>query len=430
MSTIHKYSRDEFIPKRRKTIYSRSRSSLNIRTTTPRVDTSARPLCTAAGPPAGCFSYDIVFCVSGIRTATDDDGTRWTHTKWYTISVQADGRGKVYPKRLRHFWKGMVPTKAPLATLGPHVYSFGGVNISNPSSREIRESYRLRFTPQVGKEFVPVSPMLYGRSVSEISVLGNKIYLRNSFSQTPPLLHPCWGEVFDVDNGKWEALPNPPNYPFQYPESIVVSAVVENPERVIVAYRPNAHYSFATFYAYNVRHRSWGRLAPAKRFLHKLICDSWPGSSVSAGNTLYWIKREEALSDDMLFIAYDLDLNMWLEGCLKGHGRFFYQDYGILDEGGRPPRFFHLEKQRFCLLQFSDETDYIRCVVVHVSPMPRMKTLDIEVVCDQKYAMERTTCAALAFCNIVREKIDLEEKSTNKEFKKRHFGEPSTLNLA
>jgi hypothetical protein len=255
--TIHEYSRDEFIPKRRKSID--SPSSLNIRTTTPRVDTSARRLCTAAGPPARCFSYNIVFCVNdidGASRATYEDGTLWYCSKWYTFSVQADGGGKVYPKPLRHFWRGKVPTRASLATLGPHVYAFGGAKYANPSIREIRECYRLRITPQVGKEFVPVSPMVAGRRSSETSVLGNKIYLLSSLARTPLLNH-CWGEVFDVDNGKWEALPNPPNYRVQDRESIVLSAVVENPERVIVAYR--ASYNSAIFYAYNVRDRYLGK---------------------------------------------------------------------------------------------------------------------------------------------------------------------------
>ena len=272
------------------------------------------------------------------------------------------------------------------------------MNYANPSPREIWECYKLRITPQVGKEFVPVSPMVSGRCSSETSVLENKIYLRNSSSQTDLLNH-CWGEVFDVDNGKWEALPNPPNYLVQNPKSIVLSAVVENPERVIVAYRAN--YNSAIFYAYNVCHRSWGRLALAECWLHDVVCDDdgWPEKCVSAGNTLYWIKHEKALRDDLLFIAYDLDLNMWLEGCLKGHRLFFFQDYGYLDGEGSHPGFFHLEKQRFCLLQFADKADYIRCVVVHVSPM--CKTLDIEVICDQKYAMEPEICPALAFCDIV-----------------------------
>ncbi|KAE8099026.1 hypothetical protein FH972_017042 [Carpinus fangiana] len=332
------------LKKRRKSIS--SRSSLYIRTTTPRVDTSAR-LCTAAGPPARCFSYNIVVCVSEMGGATYHDGALWYCTKWYTFSVQADGGGKVYPKPLRHFWRGKVPSRASLATLGPHVYAFGGVNFGNPTQRESRECYRLRITPQVGKEFVPVSPMVSGRCSPETSVLGNKIYLLT--------------------------IPNPPNYRVQDPESIVLSAVVENPERVIVAYRSS--YGPAIFYAYNVRH--------------------------SAGNTLYWIKRKEALKDDLLFIAYDLNLDMWLKGCLKGHILFFFRDYGYLDGEGSRPVFFHLEKQRFCLLQFAHKADYIRCVVVDVSPMRGMKTLDIEVVCDQKYAMEPTNCPALAFCDIV-----------------------------
>jgi hypothetical protein len=28
--------------------------------------------------------------------------------------------------------------------------------------------------------------------------------------------------------------------------------------------------------------------------------------------------------DDILFITYNLDLDLWLEGTLKGHGVFFF----------------------------------------------------------------------------------------------------------
>jgi hypothetical protein len=89
-------------------------------------------------------------------------------------------------------------------------------------------------SPYAAKEFIPISPMLSWRYHLLASVIGNKIYVRNDEFQTPPL-HYHWGEVFYPANGKWETLPNPPKYPVKYPECTVISSVLENPERIIVA---------------------------------------------------------------------------------------------------------------------------------------------------------------------------------------------------
>jgi hypothetical protein len=86
---------------------------------------------------------------------------------------------------------------------------------------------------------------------------------------------------------------------------------------------------------------------PAKRKLHHMCKEDWVGRAVSVGNTLYWIERDTVLNDDILFIAYDLGLNMWLEGRLKGHGIFFFQDYGILGCEARCPSFLHWRSSGF-----------------------------------------------------------------------------------
>lgn len=355
-----------------------------------------------ASPSPAC-SYDIVFCVDEQEAKLEDDGIMWVPTKWYMINVHADGPGKVYPKPLFPYWKGKVPSLGCLAVLGSHIYGFGGLSHAGSRVLAIHDVYRLRVSPYAAKEFIPISPMLSWRYHPLASVLGNKIYVRNDEFQTPPL-HYHWGEVFDPANGKWETLPNPPKYPVKYPECTVISAVLENPERIIVAYRAANDHSSAIFYVYNVQHRSWGLLVPAKRQLHHMCKEDWVGRAASVGNTLYWIERENVLKDDILFIAYDLGLNMWVEGCLKGHGIFFFQDYGILGGEARCPAFLHLEKQRFCLLQCADD-DYLRCVVVDVSHTLQEKTLSISVVWDQNYAMEPKICrglpTVLAYCNIL-----------------------------
>jgi len=143
------------------------------------------------------------------------------------------------------------------------------------------------------------------------------------------------------------------------------------------------------FYAYDLQHRSWEILEPAKRKLpryHVVRDEVWLEIAVGVENTLYWIVRPIGMDEDIFFIAYDVNSDMWLDGYLKGLGRFFFQEYSIWGEHTRPS-FFHLEKQRFCLFQCSND-DYARCVIVEISRIPGEKTLVISVVGDQDYSVE------------------------------------------
>jgi len=348
-------------------------------------------------------SYDIFLCVLDENGEQDADGKERGHSKLYTIKIHAHGPGKVYPNPLIPFWKGKLPARCGLAALGSHIYCFGGVSYTRFGQQEIRDVNKLWITPRVGKEWVPVSPMISGRCFAYASVLGGRIYVRNHEPCNHTDAH--WGEVFDPVNGKWEAFPNPPNYPPKYSrnyrECIIISAALKNPDRIIVAYRVPDDRSYAIFYAYNVNHRSWAMLAPAKRKLHR-FCDArcrddvWLEGAVSVNNTLYWINRTNKWidrTDEILLIAYDLDLDMWLEGRLKGITNLFFQDYE-LHNGIRIPAFLHLEKQRFCFFKRVVD-DYLHCVIVDVSHMPEEKTLGISVVWDQKYAMEPKKCRGL-----------------------------------
>jgi len=210
--------------------------------------------------------------------------------------------------------------------------------------------------------------------------------------------HHQWGEVFEPANGKWEALPNPPNYPFEYPECIFMSTALENPSGIIAVYRAKDNDYFDIFYVYDVQRRFWGMLAPVKCKLHRLCDVRWQARAVSVSNTLYWIERpdNEEFKDDILFIAYDLDLDLdlWLEGSLKGH----------IGAEGRHPGFLRLEKHKFCLLECADD-DYLCCAMVEISRMPPTKTLGISVAWDQKHVMEpkksRRSPTVLAYCDIL-----------------------------
>lgn len=345
--------------------------------------------------PLAPNTFHIVFCVDQDELEEDGEGKMWRKAKWFLMKI---GPGKVDPNPLVPFWTGNVPGQARLVPLGSHIYSFGGMShTAGPDglqNRPMRDVCKLGITPRVAKEWIPISLMRSPRCCPQVSLLGSKIFVCNSFYDRLSL---HWGEVFDPANGKWKVLPNPPSYPPVFLGRIIISVALKNPDRIIVAYRVAHDPYSAIFYAYNVQNRCWGMLG--RRKLHPLCGyrdDVWLERPRIVNNTLYWIDRSDdlQLQDDILFIAYDLDLDMWLEGDLKGFGIFFFQDYqrwGCDGCNGRSPVFRHLEKQRFLLLQCADD-DYLRCVVVEVSHMPRVKSLNISVVWNLKYAMEPKIC--------------------------------------
>jgi hypothetical protein len=346
-------------------------------------------------------SYDIVFSVEDNEVSNCHDVKEMrAHFKFYAIKLGPDN---VCPNPLIPFWDGKVRDCTSFAVLRSHVYFLGGVEyITVPewSLRAIGDVCKLRVSPSGAKEWVRTSPMICPRYCPQPLVLGGKMYVCNSYRGGGILPPPHWGEVFNPANGKWELIPNPPNYP---EKRIIIYAALQNPDRVIVAHRVAGDRNSAIFYAYNVQNRSWSMLMPAERNLHRLCQrygrDAWLKEAVGVNDTLYWIRRPEdfRLRDDILFVAYDLNLDMWLEGHLKGPASFFMEDYSAL------PIFLHLGQQRFCLLQnAADNNDYVRALTVDVSHMPS-ETLSISVVWDQKYGMEPTRSGirpSLAYCSI------------------------------
>jgi hypothetical protein len=100
-----------------------------------------------------------------------------------------------------------------------------------------------------------------------------------------------WVEVFDPANETCELVPNPPKYFVRsISDRILLSAALQNPDRLVVAHRvPTEPYS-AIFYAYDLQHRSWKMLEPAKRKLprYRVVRDEvWLERAVSVDNTLY-----------------------------------------------------------------------------------------------------------------------------------------------
>ncbi|KAE7998793.1 hypothetical protein FH972_003301 [Carpinus fangiana] len=115
--------------------------------------------------------------------------------------------------------------------------------------------------------------------------------------------------------------------------------------------------------------------------------------TVTVDNTLYWVARK---ANEIILIAYNLNLDMWLEGRLQGLGILLFEDDHELSI--QFPFLFHLEKQRFCLLQtsshltpdghFQSDAD-LHCVAVDISHMPDGKNrLDISLAWEQIYKVD------------------------------------------
>jgi hypothetical protein len=121
---------------------------------------------------------------------------------------------------------------------------------------------------------------------------------------------------------------------------------------------------------------------PARRMLHPMYRFDWLERTLGVGNTLYWIERK---LDEILLIAYDLNLDVWLQGPVPGLECGFIP-YCEVSGGPGLPRLLHLEKNRFCVLECTLADDF-HCMVIDVSCM-REKTLGISVAWDQKYGVD------------------------------------------
>jgi hypothetical protein len=290
-------------------------------------------------------------------------------------------------RSISSFWDGKLHMTKGFAALSSHIYAFGGLSISDIYKLDLtgRGPYSLKPVPSM------ISPNFYPCSFA----LDKKIYVFSShLGGTCPTVH--WGEVFDPENGKWEALPDPP-YDMSF---IIHSAALKNPSRILVAFHvPDTRYS-AMFYTYNVQHRSWEMLAPPQRKIHSMFPRSCFQMTITAHNTSYWasywVKKDKVKEEDeeeafleeeeAFLIAYNLDLDTWLQGSLL--------HLGISSDP--VPCLLHLENKRFCLLQtvcdylsFKDKENIdVCCVVVDISHMPEENRLVISLVWEQKYNVD------------------------------------------
>jgi hypothetical protein len=88
-----------------------------------------------------------------------------------------------------------------------------------------------------------------------------------------------------------------------------------------------------------------------------------------------------------MLIAYDLDLDVWLERHVEGLETSCIP-YDELIGGPRLPRLLHLEKQRFYVLECTVD-DCLHCLVIDVYHV-RDKSLSISFAWEQKYKVEPT----------------------------------------
>jgi hypothetical protein len=145
---------------------------------------------------------------------------------------------------------------------------------------------------------------------------------------------------------------------------------------------------FGNFFMYDVQNSTWKTLDPSPRRIHEncpLFSDSQ--NAVAAGNCLYWITKKSQL------LAYDFELDLWQTGNLRGLNISFLGTPrpGIIHMEPGFPGFFHMENERFCILQSSlynrDPSDnHILAVVFDVFPSPEKKNdLRISIVSFIKY---------------------------------------------
>jgi hypothetical protein len=334
-------------------------------------------------------SYNFVFCVP-----FEQDEYGKTRTRWFSITIHAadpdTGTGGVRPKEKKKpfasFWEGKLPMINGFAALGSNVYSFGGLTypicLSNVYKLDVTTPHPRR-----------VCPMISPRYNSHSLVVDGKIYVFSghlrSILPTDCRDEVCWGEVFNPDNKRWEALPDPP-----YDSRVTtLAAALENPNRILVGFDVPGKRKTAMFCTYNVQNRSWEFLEPAERKIHPNYPVGSLQKTVTVDNTLYWVARK---ANEIILIAYNLDLDMWLEGRLQGLGILLFEDDHELSI--QFPFLFHLEKQRFCLLQtsshltpdghFQSVAD-LHCVAVDISHMPDGKNrLDISLAWEQIYKVD------------------------------------------
>lgn len=339
-------------------------------------ESSHRPPTITSSP------YDILCCMPIFKAV---DSQKKLISRWYTIKVEADCPLKVDSEdseEIFPFWEGELPNCSTFAAIAPDLYCFGGNRDFYPDRNPPVSAYACKLDVTAARpstEWIPVMPMKYPRLDAHVFAVDGKFHvlagdMTNSCSNGLEL------EVFDPLTQKWEEVPDDPPLPVG---SKFISAALENPNRILVATKTAQCRRFSrtfmsTFYAYDVRRRSWEK--HAERKVDARCPLGYSGRAVAAvGDTLYW------LTDATMLLSYNLAQDLWLKGSLKGVGISFLDKY----DDPYTPGFVHLENQMFCVLQCASSSE-LECVTVHVEPTSRKK-LVISVVAIRKYVTELPT---------------------------------------
>jgi len=267
-------------------------------------DESSHRLPTIASSP-----YDIFFCMPIWKE-------RRLISRWYAIKVLADCPLKVDSEEIFPFWEGELPHGSSFAAIAPDLYYIGGKRyLDRDSCRTITADACKLDVTRPSKEWIPVMSMNSPRLRAHVLVVDGKLLVLAGITSLSNSCSSCMDvEVFDPLAKKWEEVPDEPPFPLQ---SLFISAVLENTNRIVVATQTGPCNRISgtipsTFYAYDVRCRSWEKLA--ERELDDRCPLGYRRMAVTVGNALYWLTEPRKL------LSYNLAQDLWLEGNLEGSG--------------------------------------------------------------------------------------------------------------
>uniref|UniRef100_A0A2N9H4T1 Uncharacterized protein n=1 Tax=Fagus sylvatica TaxID=28930 RepID=A0A2N9H4T1_FAGSY len=320
----------------------------------------------------------IAFC--GINTLQPDSGM-----EWYIIKVP-DPECDSYPfakgKKEEVSTKNLLPfniakfySYGNTTAIGSHLYDIGGVkdptHLSPLDYYESRELWTLDLN-RLSDGWKSGPPMTFHGRFTPPMVLDDKLYVLGggfyfTFYDEFPSGGNGWIEVFDPSLQTWESLPNPP---FNMLRSRHVMAALLKSKKQILVVVDQSHSEETLDYNSDSDDYSGGK--HAKFHIYDVTTRGWTTLVPSAVSTLpQFLGRHDDVIDDS------------------------------------PPLLLHLHDQKFCILlqSFTDNIEYVNCLILEVSPIfnefdenenenddidddDRFWKLRISIVSIQKYPMD------------------------------------------
>ncbi|XP_062167837.1 uncharacterized protein LOC133874025 [Alnus glutinosa] len=323
---------------------------------------------------------------------------RRNYDRWYTMKIPADAVDGTEGSISEVWAQWCLDVKSTFALVGSDLYCFRGIlfNYTGLVQNNISDVRKVNISNPTD-HWIHVPPLDFPRCCAHNLVVGDKLYVLN---KCPFSL--CWGaEVYDPMTGVWESLPEPP-YRKAYH---IISAALENPNRILVATLPFLDYEsededededkhkdiFANFIMYDVQNCCWKILGSEPRKIHPKCPLGEFGKALAVGNYLYWILDKANL------LAYNFESDLWLTGDLKGLNISTNKHLDAI-----LPCLIHLEKKRFCVIHTTEidrytPESYVQCILFDVFHMPELKSVRISFVSTIKYKTARTTSVRDAF---------------------------------